>query len=55
MTQRLSGPGRRLICVARRAWIGNLVFVRHRRRDEGKRVSAHLDVQQRRLNFGHVT
>ena len=40
--------------MTQRAGIGNLVFVRHRRRDECEGVGAHFHVAQCRLDLGHV-
>lgn len=50
----LGCPGGGFIRVARRAWIRDFVFVRHRRRDKCKRVGAHEDTGNRDLDFRHV-
>jgi len=52
--QLLRGPRRRLIRVTCRARIRNLVFVRHRRRDEAKRVRSNFDICHRCLDLWHV-
>src|SRR6266404_4297701 len=40
--------------MARRAWVGDLVLVRHLRRNERKRVRANLDVRYGRVDLWHM-
>ena len=41
--------------MARRARIRDLIFVRHRRRDEGKRMGAHFHIRHRGRDPRHMT
>lgn len=54
MEHRVGGPGRGLIRMAGRAWVRDLVFVRHRRCYEREGVSTHENTWNRDLNLGHV-
>lgn len=54
MAQRIGGPSRSLIGVAGSARIRDLVFLRHRRRDERERVCMHIDVRYGRLDRRHM-
>ena len=54
MTKRIRGPSGRLISMAGRAGIRNLVFFRLGRRDECKRVRVHVDVGDGRLDCRHM-
>ena len=47
-------PFGRLRRVTRRAWIGNLVLLGHRRRDELEGVAADVDIRDGLLDFRHV-
>ena len=44
MLHSIVGPCRRLIRMARNAWIGNLVLFRHRWRDETESVSVNESI-----------
>src|SRR5262245_12020391 len=55
LSEGVEGPLRGLVSVARRARIGDLVFVGHRGRDEGKRMTTDFDIGNRSGNVRHVT
>ena len=55
MPHRVAGPGGGLVRVARGAWIGDFVFIRHHGRDERKRMRADIDVRDGHFDFRHVT
>ena len=54
MTDRIGGPRGGLIGMAGSARIRDLVFLRHCRRDECKRVRMHVDIRDGRLDRRHV-
>ena len=54
MAHRFGRPCRGLVRVAGGARIRNLIFVRHRGRNERERMRAHVDVRNRHFDFWHM-